>query len=223
MKPEHGDEGEPRPAPRSYRIRQGRMGPQLQEVWQLRAEPLSMPAGVWDLPARTLLEIGCGSGDSLVAAAGRFDLAIGVDVHLKGLAAAARRALAADAGQVRLVAGDAVEVLAQQVPPASLAEVHIWFPDPWPKSRHRRRRLIQPMFAELLADRLAPGGTVRLATDVDGYARTMLSVLEGTPDLEPHRPAAGVVPRPGWRPLTRYERVAIEQGRRATELAFTRR
>lgn len=198
------------------------MGPQLLRAWEESREDLLMPAGRWqDLPARTLLEIGSGMGDSILVAAAGFDLAVGVDVHVRGLAATMRAVRAQGIGNVRLVRGDAVEVLQEQVPPASLAEIHIWFPDPWPKARHHKRRLVRPEVAELLVAALAPGGVLRLATDIAEYAEVMTQVLGARPELMP-ADGHGVVQRPPWRPLTRYERFGQQSGRTATELAYTR-
>lgn len=196
------------------------MGPQLQQAWQEHRADLLMPEGRWtQLPGRTLLEIGSGMGDALVAAAADFDLAIGVDVHVRGLAATIRAVRAQGLDNVRLVCGDAVEVLRDQVPPAGLAEIHVWFPDPWPKAKHHKRRLIRPGAAALIAARLAPGGVIRLATDVAEYAAAMVDVLVGSDSFEPLGPA-GRVDRPPWRPVTRYERFGRARGSTPVELAF---
>jgi tRNA (guanine-N7-)-methyltransferase len=196
------------------------MGPQLVQAWSEHRAELLMPAGRWsDLPARTLLDIGSGMGDSLVAAAAGYDLAIGVDVHVRGLAATMRTVKEQGIGNLRLVPGDAVEVLRDQVPPGSLSEVHIWFPDPWPKSKHHKRRLVRPQIARLVASRLRPGGVLRLATDVPQYAAVMTEVLAECETLAPLG-RDGKVDRPDWRPLTRYERFGLDQGRVATELGY---
>ena len=207
---------------RSFNARQGRRGPQLRTFWSDEAPAFFMPAGRWELPARTVLEIGSGMGDSLLAAARQWDLAIGVDVHVRGLAATVHSAMAAGLDSLRVVQGDAIEVLDRQVPEQSLDEIHVWFPDPWPKVKHRKRRLIRPAVADLFVARLVPGGVVRLATDVPAYAALMREVLSGTDGLAPLGVSA-VVPRPGWRPITRYEGVGLAAGRPATELAFRRR
>lgn len=198
------------------------MGPQLREIWEQHAADWLMPVGRWDrLPRGTLLEIGSGSGECAVAAAPAFDLVIAADVHLRGLAATIRAARAAGADNLRLVQGDAVVALAEQVPPNGLAEVHIWFPDPWPKHRHRKRRLVQPAFADLLAARLRPGGMVRLATDVPDYAEQAQRVLADSQRFEPCG-RNGVVERPAWRPVSYYERRGLAQGRPPIDLAYRR-
>lgn len=197
------------------------MGPELRRAWLEDAPSMQMPAGSWTIPAQTVLEIGSGMGDSLIAAAARWQLAIGIDVHLRGLAATVRAARAAGAANVRVVRGDALEVLRQQVPSNSLQEIHVWFPDPWPKARHHKRRLIRSDVARVLVDRLRPGGTLRVATDIDDYADQALRVLHATEDLQPLG-ADGVVPRPAWRPTTKYEQAGRQAGRTTTDLAFTR-
>ncbi len=198
------------------------MGPELTALWRDEVPTRFLPAGPWSLGPGTVLEIGSGMGDALVAAAAHWELVIGVEVHARGLAATARAARTAGADNLRLVHGDAIEVLSRQAPAASLEEVHIWFPDPWPKARHRKRRLLRPAVADLLADRLAPGGTLRLATDIPDYADTARRVLLATGQLAPCG-RGGVVPRPPWRPVTRYERTGLAAGREITDLAFRKR
>lgn len=198
------------------------MGPELQQAWDALGGEVLMPAGPWrELPARTLLEVGSGMGDSILAAAPQFDLAIGVDVHVRGLAATMRSVREAGAANVRLVRGDAVDVLREQVPPAAMSEIHIWFPDPWPKARHHKRRLIRPSVVPLLVAALAPGGVLRLATDIAEYAAVMIGVLGASTDLRPLG-GDGVVARPAWRPVTRYEQFGLDRGRVPTDLAYRR-
>jgi tRNA (guanine-N7-)-methyltransferase len=118
---------------------------------------------------------------------------------------------------VRFCSVDAVWVLEHLVAPGQLAELWTFFPDPWPKTRHRKRRLVDAEFAALVADRLAPGGTWRLATDWADYAEQMLEVLAAEPRLE-----GGVVPRWAERPVTKFERKGLAQGRTITDLAYRR-
>ena len=134
---------------------------------------------------------------------------LAVEVHPAGIAALLRRLEAAGLDNVRVVDGDAVEVL-EQLPPASLQEVRIFFPDPWPKSRHAKRRLLQPAFVQLVADRLAPQGFLHLATDVPSYAEHALEVLAGW--------QVTVEEGPRGRPLTGYERRGLAAGRTATDI-----
>ena len=107
------------------------------------------------------------------------------------------------------------------IAPASLAGVHVFFPDPWPKKRHHKRRLIQPAFAALLASRLAPGGWLHCATDWEPYAEQMLEVLAGEPLLA--NTAAGYAPRPAHRPLTKFEARGLKLGHGVHDLVFLRR
>jgi tRNA (guanine-N7-)-methyltransferase len=113
-----------------------------------------------------------------------------------------------------------VEVLREMLAPASLAGVHIWFPDPWHKKRHHKRRLIQPEFVELLSSRLRPGGYLHLATDWQPYAEQMLEVLSASPSLV--NTAAGYAPQPAWRPLTKFENRGLKLGHGVWDLVFKR-
>ena len=119
--------------------------------------------------------------------------------------------------QVRVIEGDAVVVLKQMIPPDSLAGVRLYFPDPWPKARHHKRRIVQPEYAALLATLVRPGGFWHLATDIADYAEQMLEVLSTSPEW-----SGGVIERPGYRPITKYESIAIEAGRPITDLLYTR-
>ena len=198
------------------------MGPQLREAWDEYRAGLSMPAGQWtQLPPRTLLEVGSGMGEAIIAAAADYDLAIGVDVHVRGLAATMRAVRDQGLDNVRLVRGDAVDVLRDQVPAGRLAEIHVWFPDPWPKAKHHKRRLIRPSVVALMAARLRLGGVLRLATDVGEYATQMVEVIASSDAFEPVG-ESGSVPRPPWRPVTRYERYGRDRGNIPVELAFRR-
>jgi tRNA (guanine-N7-)-methyltransferase len=132
----------------------------------------------------------------------------------------------ADAGltNVALLRGDAVALLRDRVPPASLAGIRIFFPDPWPKRRHRKRRLVQPDFVALAASRIAPDGTLHLATDWEDYAVQMLTVCDAEPLLENTAVdlAGGWTPRPSWRPVTKFEQRARVEGREVHDLVYRR-
>jgi tRNA (guanine-N7-)-methyltransferase len=121
---------------------------------------------------------------------------------------------------VRIVQHDAVQVLAQMVAPASLAGIHIWFPDPWHKQKHHKRRLIQSEFVARLAQHLAPGGYLHCATDWQPYAEQMLQVLQAEPGLR--NTADGYVPRPDWRPLTKFENRGLKLGHGVWDLLYRR-
>jgi tRNA (guanine-N7-)-methyltransferase len=224
--------GQPRPI-RSFVTRAGRITAAqeraLGELWpKYGIEP---DTGVLELTERfgravpCTLEIGFGNGENLaaLAAANPQRDYLGIEVHRPGvgrlLLALEERALS----NVRVICHDAVEVLERQIAPGSLAEVLILFPDPWPKKRHHKRRLIQPPFVALLTRALAPGATLRCATDWQPYALEMLAVLEAAQDLENLAPAGGFVARPSERIPTRFERRGARLGHEVWDLAFRRR
>lgn len=177
--------------------------------------------------APRVLEIGFGMGDATaqVAAAQPGTDFIGVEVHTPGVGALLKRIGEQGLGNLRLVQHDAVEVVMQMLAPASLAGVHIWFPDPWHKKRHHKRRLIQSGFVARLVTRLAPGGYLHCATDWQHYAEQMLEVLQAEPLLANAASAggSGYVPRPDWRPLTKFEQRGMKLGHGVWDLLFTRR
>jgi tRNA (guanine-N7-)-methyltransferase len=166
--------------------------------------------------APLVLEIGPGTGESTATqAAAEPELDhLAVEVFEPGLARLLMRIEEAGLANLRLLRGDAVDLLQERVPPASLAAVRIFFPDPWPKRRHRKRRLVQPAFVALVASRLAPGGTLHLATDWADYAEQMHEVCAAEPLLS----AGGPASRPG----TKYERRARAEGREVRDLVFRR-
>ena len=171
-------------------------------------------------PRPVVLEIGCGMGDATLAMAGqdRDTGIVAVDVHTPGigvvLAGAEREAL----DNVRVCVGDAVELM-DVLGPGTLAGIRAFFPDPWPKVRHHKRRLVQPAFVHRAAQLLAPGGTLHLATDISHYADQMLSVCAAEPLLDV---GPGLIPRPDWRPITGYERRGLAAGRPSADLIATR-
>jgi tRNA (guanine-N7-)-methyltransferase len=189
------------------------------------AEPFDPPAW-FGRTAPLVLEIGSGMGEStaaLAATAPDVDH-IAVEVFEPGLAQLLMRLAEADLSNVALLRGDAVALLRRCVPPASLTAIRVFFPDPWPKRRHRKRRLVQPDFAALAATRLEPGGTLHMATDWDDYAVQMRQVCDAEPLLE--NTAAGEpggwTPRPEWRPVTKFEQRAVHEGREVHDLVYRR-
>jgi tRNA (guanine-N7-)-methyltransferase len=144
---------------------------------------------------------------------------IAIDVHEPGVGALLKRIGEQGLQNLRIVQHDAVDVLAQMIPPHSLAGVHIWFPDPWHKKRHHKRRLVQPALVAQLVTRLAPGGTLHCATDWQPYAEQMLDVLSAAPGLR--NTAAGYAPRPAWRPQTKFEQRGLELGHGVWDLVFS--
>ena len=169
--------------------------------------------------APRVLEIGFGNGDHLLARAQAEPEKnfLGVEVHRPGAGRVLNRAAAADLRNLRVACHDAVEVLRDWLPERSLAEILVYFPDPWPKKRHHKRRLVSPAFAALAASRLTPGGVLKLATDWAHYAEQMRAVLDAEPLL-----AGGSVPRPADRPLTRFETRGMKLGHEVFDLVYRR-
>jgi tRNA (guanine-N7-)-methyltransferase len=143
-----------------------------------------------------------------------------VEVHEPGVGALLKLIGEQGLRNIRIFQHDAVEVLREMLAPGSLAGVHIWFPDPWHKKRHHKRRLIQPEFVELLSSRLRPGGYLHLATDWQPYAEQMLEVLSASPSLV--NTAEGYAPQPAWRPLTKFENRGLKLGHGVWDLVFKR-
>lgn len=232
-----GDAAGPSAAPRpirSFVLRAGRLGPGQQRalaelgprfVLPFQPAPLDFQA-VFGRHAPVLLEIGFGMGDATAqVAAARPDVdLLGVEVHAPGVGALLKQLGERGLSNVRIVQHDAVEVLRQMIPPASLAGVHVWFPDPWHKKRHHKRRLIQPPLVALLAERLASGGRLHCATDWQPYAEQMREVLAAEPRLvNASDRADGFVPCPPWRPRTKFETRGLKLGHGVWDLLFTRR
>jgi tRNA (guanine-N7-)-methyltransferase len=215
---------------RSFVLRAGRLGPgqqrALDELGPRFVLPFVPALCDWDAAfgrqAPRFLEIGFGMGDATaqVAAAAPAQDFIGIEVHQPGVGALLKRIGEMRLSNIRILRHDAVEVLQQMVPPASLAGVHVWFPDPWHKKRHHKRRLIQPAFVALLASRLAPGAYLHCATDWQHYAEQMLEVLRAEPALK--NQADGYAERPAWRPLTKFENRGLQLGHGVWDLLFSR-
>ena len=218
---------------RSYVLRGGRLGPGQQRALAELAPRFVLPwqkeLPDWDAVfgrcAPRILEIGFGMGDATatVAAATPGHDIIGVEVHEAGVGALLKLVGERHLGNVRIVRHDAVEVLRTMVAPGSLVGVHVWFPDPWPKKRHHKRRLLQPGFVAELALRLTPRGYLHCATDWQPYAEQMLQVLGAEPRLRNRiAGASGYSPRPPWRPLTRFEQRGLRLGHGVWDLLFER-
>jgi tRNA (guanine-N7-)-methyltransferase len=224
--------GETRPLRpiRSFVLRQGRMSPAQQHalgallprygiVFQQRLVDFDAAFG---RRAPRILEIGCGMGETTAAIAQarpEVDF-IAVDVHRPGVGSLLRRLHGQHLGNVRVIAHDAVEVVAAMIAPASLAGIHVFFPDPWPKKRHHKRRLLKPAFVAELARRLAPGGRLHVATDWEDYAHEILAACLGEPLLA--NTARGFAPRPDERPLTKFEARGLKLGHRTWDMIFAR-
>ena len=216
---------------RSYVVRPGRIGPgQARALAELgprfvlpfQAAPVDF-AAAFGRRAPLVVEIGFGMGDATakIAAARPGTDFLGIEVHPPGVGALLKRIGELELRNVRIVQHDAVEVLEHMIAPGSLAGVHVFFPDPWHKSRHHKRRLVQPPFVRLLASRLAPGARLHCATDWEPYAVQMLEVLSGEPELR--NSAAGYAERPALRPLTKFENRGLGLGHGVWDLVFEKR
>ncbi|WP_417664822.1 tRNA (guanosine(46)-N7)-methyltransferase TrmB [Pseudidiomarina sp.] len=179
---------------------------------------------VFGREAPTVLEIGFGMGRSLVAMAKAAPEKnfIGIEVHRPGVGACLLEAEAAEVSNLRVYEHDAVEVLADCIADGSLATVQVFFPDPWHKKRHHKRRLIQPEFVDLLRKKLAIGGVLHLATDWQNYAEHMLEVMQAAPQWRNLSADNTYVPRPEERPLTKFEQRGERLGHGVWDLKFER-
>ncbi len=178
--------------------------------------------GWFGRPAPVLLEIGSGMGETTaqLAAAEPEVNYVAVEVYEAGLGQLMLRAERLGLENLRLLHGDAVIALKEHIEPDSLSGVRIFFPDPWPKKRHHKRRLVQPDFVKLVASRLAPGGILHMATDWEHYAEQMLEVCSAEPALRNR--FDDWAPRPSWRPVTKFEQRADQEGRISRDLIFER-
>ena len=216
---------------RSFVVRPGRMGPgqaralaELGPHFMLPYAPAPADfAAHFGRRAPLVVEIGFGMGDATAAIAQAMPEVdfLGIEVHPPGVGALLKRIGEMKLANLRIIQHDAVEVLDHMVAPESLAGVHVFFPDPWHKARHNKRRLIQPGFVRLLASRLAAGGTVHCATDWEPYAAQMLAVLGAEPMLR--NCAAGYADRPAYRPLTKFENRGLGLGHGVWDLVFEKR
>ena len=214
----------------SYSRRGSRFTPRQAEAWQAHHEAWVIPdeavdAADFDLTswfgreAPLVVEIGSGVGEATAAlAATRPDVnVLALEVWVPGVADSLWRCAEAGADNVRFCSVDAVWFLRNVVAPAGLAELWTFFPDPWHKKKHNKRRLVTPEFAALVAERLAPGCAWRLATDWAEYAEQMLEVLDASPDF-----TGGRVERWEERPVTKFERKGLTKGRQITDLRYVR-
>jgi tRNA (guanine-N7-)-methyltransferase len=216
---------------RSFVLRTGRLttgqaraieqlGPRYIVPYQPRTLDLAQTFG---REAPVVLEIGFGMGEATAHIAQllpQHDF-LCCEVHSPGVGALLMRIAERDLANIRIVQHDAVEVVEHMLARGSLAGVHIFFPDPWHKLRHHKRRLVQPPFVAKLASRLASGGYVHCATDWENYAQQMLEVLSANPDLV--NTAADYAPRPHYRPLTKFENRGLRLGHGVWDLVFRKR
>jgi tRNA (guanine-N7-)-methyltransferase len=229
------ESGHPRRAIRSFVLRAGRMGSGQVKALETLGPRYVLPYQpqlldfdkAFGRHAPTILEIGFGMGGATaeIAAARPQDDFIGIEVHTPGVGALLQRIEERGLTNLRLIQHDAVEVLRDMIAPGSLAGIHVYFPDPWHKKKHNKRRLIQAPFVRELSARLAPGGYLHCATDWQPYAEQMLEVLGAEPTLENTATSTGggYAERPDWRPLTKFENRGIKLGHGVWDLVFTKR
>ncbi len=216
---------------RSYVLRQGRVSNA-----QRRAHETLLPRygiafqetvfdfdAVFGRKAPRILEIGCGMGETTaaIAAANPQQDYIGIEVHTPGVGSLLKQIDALRLSNLRVIQNDAVAVLEKMIAPASLAGIHIFFPDPWPKKRHHKRRLIQPAFTTLAATRLQAGGYIHAATDWQEYAEQILAVFGAAAELE--NTANGFALRPAYRPQTKFETRGLKLGHGVWDIVFRKR
>ena len=216
---------------RSYVLRQGRVSNAQRRAHDLllpkygieySAKPIDFKS-VFGRIAPRVLEIGFGMGDTTAAIAAahpEIDY-LAIEVHTPGVGSLLKLIDEGGLTNLRIVQHDAVEVLEHMIPENTLDGAHVFFPDPWPKKRHHKRRLLQPPLVSLLASRLKPGGYLHAATDWEEYAQQILEVFSGEPLLR--NTAEGFAPRPDYRPLTKFEQRGIRLGHGVWDIVFARR
>ena len=213
---------------RSYVLRQGRVTAAQQRACDELLPRFGVPYAremldldrVFGRTAPKILEIGFGMGETTADIAARHpgNDYLGIDVHTPGVGSLLKRIAENGCANVRIVRHDAVEVLEHMIAPHSLDGVHVFFPDPWPKKRHHKRRLIQPPFVALLVSRIKAGAYVHVATDWQDYAQQIIEVLSGNPLLV--NTADGFAPHPAWRPQTKFESRGLRLGHRVWDVVF---
>ena len=219
---------------RSFVLRQGRVSNAQQRYYDEMMPKIGLPYAaapvdldaVFGRSAPKIFEIGCGMGETsyAIAAANPQNDYLGLEVHTPGVGSLCKLVAEGGISNQRICQHDAVEVLRDMIGPETLSGVHIFFPDPWPKARHHKRRLIQPPLVATLVSKLKPGGYIHCATDWENYAEQMLAVLSAEPGLQNTADAAeGFAPRPDYRPLTKFEQRGLRLGHGVWDLVFRKR
>ena len=216
---------------RSFVLRQGRVSNAQQRYYDEMMPKIGLPYAaapvdldaVFGRSAPKIFEIGCGMGETsyAIAAANPQNDYLGLEVHTPGVGSLCKLVAEGGISNQRICQHDAVEVLRDMIVPETLSGVHIFFPDPWPKARHHKRRLIQPPLVATLVSKLKPGGYIHCATDWENYAEQMLEVLSAEPGLQ--NTADGYAPRPDYRPLTKFEQRGLRLGHGVWDLVFRKR
>ncbi|QMV08364.1 tRNA (guanosine(46)-N7)-methyltransferase TrmB [Streptomyces lincolnensis] len=214
--------------PRRSRVTAGQADA-LQRLWakwglDIDGQRLIDPAELFGNDNPVYLEIGFGMGETTarMAAEDPTTNILAADVHTPGQGNLLNLADHNNLTNIRVANGDAIILLREMLPPSALQGLRVYFPDPWPKKRHHKRRLIQPEFLDLAATRLAPGAIVHCATDWEPYAEQMLDVLTAHPAFENTQEDGGFAPRPQFRPQTRFESQGLEKGHVVNDLLFRR-
>jgi tRNA (guanine-N7-)-methyltransferase len=216
---------------RSYVLRQGRVSNAQQRSLETllprfgipyAAQPLDL-AAAFGRAAPRILEIGFGMGETTAAIAQAHPQNdyLAIEVHSPGVGSLLKQIGEMNLGNVRIIQHDAVEVLQHMIPDNALDGAHIFFPDPWHKTRHKKRRLIQPPLIAMLAQKLKPGGYIHVATDWQDYAEQVLAVLSAEPLLQ--NTAKDYAPRPDYRPLTKFEQRGLKLGHGVWDMLFQRK
>jgi tRNA (guanine-N7-)-methyltransferase len=216
---------------RSFVLRQGRVSDAQRRFheqgmprWGIAYQAIPLDLGaVFARSSHRILEIGCGMGETtaIIAAEHPQNDYLGIEVHTPGVGSLLKEIATRELSNVRVIQHDAVEVVRDMIAPGTLSGIHIFFPDPWPKKRQQKRRLVQPEFVRLLATRLKPSGYVHCATDWEDYARQMLEVLSADPQLV--NMGNGFTPRPPYRPQTKFESRGLRLGHGVWDVVFRRK
>jgi len=217
---------------RSFIRRQGRLTGAQQRALEVLFPQFGIAVGdtlidfdtLFGRAAPRILEIGFGNGDSLAAIAHAHpeNDYLGIEVHTPGVGHLLLKIEELGLTNLRVICDDAVEVLRQRIPAASLDALYLFFADPWPKKRHHKRRIVQPEFVQLLRSRLKPGGRFHMATDWENYAEHMLAVMGAAEGFRNTSPSGDYVPRPDYRPLTKFEQRGQRLGHGVWDLIFER-
>jgi tRNA (guanine-N7-)-methyltransferase len=215
---------------RSFVLRQGRVSDAQRRAHDTLLPRFGIPyapqridlESIFGRAAPKVIEIGFGMGETTAAIAAQHpeNDYLAIDVHTPGVGSLLKRIAEQNLANVRVIQHDAVEVLRDMIAPSSLDAVHVFFPDPWPKKRHHKRRLIQPPLVSLLCERMKPGAYVHAATDWQDYAEQILAVMSAEPRLL--NTAAGYAPRPAYRPLTKFESRGLKLGHGVWDVIFRR-
>ncbi|SDH97447.1 tRNA (guanosine(46)-N7)-methyltransferase TrmB [Nitrosomonas sp. Nm132] len=216
---------------RSYVLRQGRISNAQRNAYETLLSKYGIPFSTSQLNLEEIfgrstpkiLEIGSGMGEATATIAKQYPQKdyLAIEVHTPGVGSLLAQINMLELTNLRIIQHDAIEVLQQMLPLESINGVHIFFPDPWPKARHHKRRLIQPVFASLLCERLKSGGYLHVATDWKDYAEQILSVLSNEDLLT--NTAIDYAVRPQYRPLTKFEQRGLQMGHSVWDLIFTKK